>query len=215
MTQVVRLAALEALAEIIVADVPEFTDRVCVGVPPNSHDQEYPSLSIRAGGRWTFEPGTVEELEVGLARTSVRRVGHHQGMVQLRVLAATAGERDELAQRVVDVFLGFEDEDGWPHVGTILARVTRCGLVTWTAAFDLDRDEWVDVGAFTNQYEGLIEVEARIPALVTKAGVPKIETLILGITEDLSATPSVDMLSAPTVEVVQINEDGSIEPYAP
>lgn len=215
MTAVVKLCALECLAEIIVAAVPELAGRVCVGVPPNTHDQTYPSLAIRAAGRWKFEGSTVEELPTELLRTSVRRVGHHEGMVQLRVLASTPALRDELAQAVVDVFTGFEDEDGWPHPGTILARVTRCGLVPWTACFDLEREEWVDQRAFEQLYEGVIEVEATIPALVVKRGVPRIETLVLGLTHDLSTTPSVDMMSAPTVEVVRINEDGSIEPYAP
>lgn len=212
---VVKLCALEALAEIILADVPELTDRICVGVPPRSHDQTYPSLSIQLAGKWPFMPSTVEELPVDLANTSVRRVGHHEGTVQLRVLAATPGERDELAQRVIDVFTGFEDEMGFPHPGTILTRVVRCGLVTWTACFDLDGDQWVDLAADRDKFEGLITVEGTVPALVTKRNVPKIETLILGLTEDLSTAASVDMLSAPTVEVVQINEDGSIEPYAP
>ncbi len=212
---VVKLCALECLGEIITASVPELEGRVCVGVSPNTHGQTYPSLAINAAGRWKFMGSTVEELEVGLLRTSVRRVGHHEGMVQLVVLADNPQLRDELAQAVVDVFTGFEDEAGWPHPGTVLARVTRCGLVPWTACFDVESDEWDNRRAFEQLYEGVIQVEGTIPALVVKRGVPRIETLVLGLTHDLSTTPSVDMMSAPTVEVVRINEDGSIEPYAP
>jgi hypothetical protein len=212
---VVKLCALEVLGEMITAEIPELVDRVCVGIPPNTHQQTYPSLAIRAAGRWKFYGTTVEELPAGLLNTSVRRVGHHEGMVQLRVLASSPAERDALAQAVVDVFTGFEDEDGYPHPGTVLARVTRCGLVPWTACFDMESDEWVDQRAFEQLYEGLVQVEATIPALVCKRGVPRIETLVLGLTHDLTTTPSAAMMAAPTVEVVTINEDGSIEPYAP
>jgi hypothetical protein len=212
---VVKLCSLECLGDLITAEIPELVDRVCIGVPPNTHEQTYPSLAIRAAGRWKFMGSTVEELTSPLLHTSVRRVGHHEGMVQLRVLASSPAERDALAQAVVNVFVGFEDEDGYPHPGTVLARVTRCGLVTWTACFDLDDEEWVDTGAFNQLYEGLIQVEATIPALVCKPGVPRIETLVLGLTHDLTTTASAAMMLAPTVEVVLINENGSIEPYAP
>lgn len=211
---VIRLCALEALAEYIVEQIPELDGKVCVGVPPNTHDQSYPALTINAV-RWTWQPGEVEELDLDTPGMSVRRVGHHEGMIQLRVLASTVGERDELASRVVDAFLGFEDEDGNIHPGTIITRVTECGLVPWTACFDLDRDEWINLRAFESKYEALIEVEGSIPALVTKAGVYKIETLLVGLTHDFTTVFSADTMAAPAVEVVQINEDGSFEPYAP
>lgn len=211
---IVRVCALEALAEYLVSQVPELVDRVCVGVPPNSHDQTYPSMTIN-GVRWTFEPGEQEELDLPHPSTTVRRVGHHEGTVQIRILAATDGERDELSEAVIAAFRGFEDEDGWPHPGTILSRVTDCGLVPWTACWDLDRDEWLNLRAFESLYESLIEVNARVPALVTKEGVYKVETLALGLTSDFTTTPSADMMIPPAVELVEINEDGTIQPYAP
>ena len=211
---VIRLCALEALAEYLVELIPELEDRICIGVPPNSHEQTTPSLTINPM-RWGFEPGEIEELDLDTPGVSVRRVGHHEATIQIRVLAATPGERDELTQQVVDAFLGFEDEDGWPHPGTILARVSECGLVPWTACFDLERDEWVNLRAFENQYEGLVEAGARIPALGTKEGVYTIDTLHLGITSDFTTTFSAATMIPPTVEVVTINEDGTIEPFTP
>jgi hypothetical protein len=212
---VVRLCALEALSEVLVEAIPELDGQVCIGVPPNTHEQTYPSMTINPV-RWKFQPEEIEELDMGSSGLSVRRVGTHEGMIQIRVLATTPGQRDELASRVVDVFAGFEDEDGCPHPGTILARVTECGAVPWTACFDLDRDEWINQRAFESKYEALIEVDAAIPALVTKPGVYSIQTLQLGFTSDFTTTYSAStMLASAAVEVVQINEDGSLEPYDP
>lgn len=212
---VVRLCALDALAEYLVSVVPELVGKVCVGVPPNTHQQTYPSLTINAV-RWAFEPEEIEELdEETTPGYLVRKVGTHAAIIQIRVLAATPGERDTLSSQIVDAFLAFEDEDGWAHPGTILTRITDCGLVPWTACFDLDRDQWVNLRAFESLYEGLIEVDGAIPALVTKAGVYTIETLQLGVTDDFTTTFSADTMIPPAVEVVEINEDGTLSPYAP
>ncbi len=212
---VVRLCAIEALAEILIAEIPELEGKVCVGVPPNTHDQTYPSMTINAV-TWKFEPDDPEELDMGSFGESVRRVGTHEATVQIRILAATQGERDTYASRVVDVFAGFEDEDGCPHPGTILARVTACTVLPWTACFDLASDRWINQRAFESKYEALIEVDGLIPALVVKQGVYSIRELVLGVIHDFT-TPidETTITTTPAVELVEINEDGSIEPYAP
>lgn len=210
---IIKLCALETLAEQITAQIPELVDRVCVGVPPNSHDETTPSMTVNAV-RWKYEPGMVEELTTAPG-VSVRRVGHHEGMIQIRILAATPGERDDLADRVVDVFLGFVDPEGFAHPGTILSRITNCGLVPWVASWDLDQDELVNLEAFTSKYEALIQVEGRVPALVTRTGVRDVRTLILGLTADFTATANTATMAAPATEVVQISETGAIEPYTP
>lgn len=211
---IVRTCALERLAEILVCNIPELVDRVCVGAPPSSHEQTYPSMTIN-GMRWTFQPDEVEDLPGSPPGMAIRRVGSHDGTVQIRVLATTPAERDDLSQRIVDAFTGFEDENGDPHPGVILARVTECGFIPWTASFDLDRDEWINLAAFDRKYEALIEVDASVPAIVCKTGVPTIETLRLGLTGDFTSTPSAATMQPPAVEVVQILQDGTMVPYTP
>lgn len=207
MSTVVRTCALESLAAIVTCGIPELRDSVCIGAPPSSHEQTYPSLTINAV-KWSFRPENIEELADSPPGVLIRRVGHHAGMVQIRVLATTTTSRDEFAERIVNVFTSFEDEDGWPHPGVVIARITECGLVPWTASFELDGDEWVNLEAFDRKYEALIEVDGFIPALTCKHGVPTVETLALAVTTSFAGAVAGDPISADATEVVSLTVDG-------
>jgi hypothetical protein len=212
-----RNAALHALARTITCAVPELIDKVCVGAPPSSHEQAYPSMTVNAI-RWRFIASEIEEIEEAAGAPpglSIRRIGSHEAMIQIRILCTSTAQRDELAEKVVQVFLDSEDEDEWPHPGIIIARITDCGFVPWTASFELDQDEWVNLRAFDRQYEALIEATGILPAFSCKPGVPTIDTLEMGVTDDFTATPSVDNMAPPVVELAVILQDGTVVSTTP
>jgi hypothetical protein len=214
MTAVIRTCALESLADYLTCQVPELVDRVCVGVPPSGHEQTYPSMTINAV-KWRTKIGEVEILAGAPPGILVQRVGHHEGLVQVRILAANDVERDELADKVIQAFLGFVDEQGWEHPSTILTRLTECGYIPWTACFDLDTDEAINLDAFDRKYEALLEVDATIPALTCRGNVPTVDQLLLGVTQYFTTAYTSATMAAPAVEVVVINADGTIVPYTP
>jgi hypothetical protein len=209
---VVRTCALESLAAVVTCSIPELREAVCIGAPPSSHEQTYPSLTINAV-KWAFRPENIDELRDTPPGVLIRRVGHHEGMVQLRVLATTTGQRDELSERISKVFEAFEDEDGWPHPGVVLTRITECGLVPWTASFELDSDEWVNLEAFERKYEALLQVDAFIPALICKIGVLMVETLALSLATSYLGAAGGDPISASATEIVRLTAAGIPVPY--
>lgn len=204
----VRTCALESLAAAITCQIPELVDAVCIGAPPSSHEQTYPSMTINAV-RWTFVPENIAELDGAPPGVLIRRVGHHDGIVQIRILATTPAQRDDLAERVANVFTSFEDEDEWPHPGTIITRITECGLIPWTASFDLDTDEWVNLDAFERKYEALLEADAFIPTLTCRTGVATIDTLQLATETSFDADTA-----APVAELVRLTAAGVPVPIA-
>jgi hypothetical protein len=210
---IVRLDAMDALARMIACEIPILEGHICVGQAPSSEQQEYPHLSIDPAGRWLFDPQQQEQKATLPGGRTIYNVGDHEVSVQLKLQTTTPRQRAELEQRVIDLFLAQEDESGLPRPGVIVVHVTACPeLYRWTAAFELEGDEWDDEKAFDAQLASIITVRASIPALVTRCGEYTIQTLRLGIINDLEATVSPAM--SPPVEVVTINQDGSITPVA-
>lgn len=209
---VVRLDAMEGLARIIQCEIPILDGHVCVGQAPSSEVQEYPHLSIDPSGRWSYDPCQREEKASLPGGRTVYNVGAHFTTVQLRLVATTPRQRAELEQRVLDIFLSADDPtSGLPRPGVVVVHVTGCPyLADWLAAFELEGDEWDDEKAFDRQLASIITCNAIIPALTTKCGEYTIHQLRLGIINDLEAAVSPAL--APPVEVVTINQDGSITP---
>jgi hypothetical protein len=211
---VVRLDAMEALARIIGCEIPLLEGHICVGQAPSSEVQEYPHLSIDPAGRWNYDPQQQEQKATLPGGRTVYNVGDHEVSVQLRLVTTTPRQRAELEQRVIDIFLAGEDPvSGLPRPGVVVVHVSACpALYRWPAAFELEGDEWDDEKAFDAQLTSIVTVRASIPALVTRCGEYTIQTLRLGIINDLEAPVSPAM--SPPVEVVQIHEDGSITPVS-
>jgi hypothetical protein len=213
---VVRMCALEQLAAVLTAAIPELAGKVCISTPLDNHTQTLPSMAIDWAGAVKYEPLQTEDVAHlpadadHLTPRAVFNVGAHEGMVQIRVLAGTPRKRNELAQAVVDVFTAALDDYGYPRPGVLATQVTDCGDVPWTASFELEQDTWINMLAFERQHEGLIEVTGIVPALVTRAGIYTMEDLRLGLTSNLSKSYTSDTMQPPAVEVVRINEDGTL-----
>lgn len=203
---VIRLEAWRRLGELIVCSIPELTDRVVIGQADAGRTQGWPSLVIDPR-RMAYHPDQAEEVFEPSPGAVVMNVGRHEGPVQLRLGAATPFERYELEQRVLDLFL-----ETPLHPGVLFSQVTACAnLGPFTAAWELDEDEWGDEKAFSQEFYSDMTVLGIIPALVTRREAYTIQQLLLGINYTQTPTDgSPPAFTSSEVEVVQVNEDGTI-----
>lgn len=204
---VVRLEALAGLARAIMCAIPELRDRVCVGQADAGHAMTFPSLTIVPRGAWKFYPDQAEEVFEPSPNCVVMNVGTHQATLDVRLGAATLYQRYALEQKLVDLFLSTP-----LRPGVLLTQITACeNLGPFVAAWEYEDDEWRDEKAFSQEFYSEIAITGTIPALVTRAGAYRIESLRLGLQE--TSTPSDQNLPSfapPDVAVVQINADGTI-----
>lgn len=223
---VVRVMALEQLATVLTTAIPELAGHVCIGTPMDNHEQVLPSMAITWAGALAYDSAIEEDLAVlpvdgdHPVKRGVFNVGAHEGMVQIRVLAGTPRKRDALCEAVVGVFLAQTNEWGYPRPGVIATQVTDADIIPWLASFELEDDQWVNVLAFERQHEGLVQATGIVPALVVRTvtdpstspatGIYTIEDLRLGLTHDLATSYDADTMQPPAVEVVRINQDGTI-----
>jgi hypothetical protein len=208
---VVRLEALKALTTVIEDAVPELVGKVKVAQAPPGEVQTYPTLSL-IPGTWKYDPAqelehaTIGDPDAGVV---VFNVGSFSTPLQLRLMSATLGERWAIEQKLVDLFMNQEQRPG-----ILVVPVTTCpDLSDWIAAFEYDSDQWLDAAAFDRKYESLVIVNAIVPALVVRTGVYEISDLVLGLTEEMTKVFTTDTMVPPDVELVLINEDGTLSPY--
>jgi len=200
---VVRVEALRKLGKAITCAIPELEGRICFGQAAPNHTLDFPSIAIDPR-RWKYFPDQASEQFEPSPSAVVMNVGRHEADIEIRIGHKTLFQRYELEQKVLDLFLGTPG-----HPGILLTQITACeALGHWTAAWELEADEWQDERAFDQQFYSLIAVTGIIPALVTRREVHTIEQLQLGL--DLSGQDSTLPISA--VEIVQINPDGTISP---
>lgn len=207
---VVRIEALRALAALIELEIPELAGRVCSGVAPSSELEEIPNVSINPT-RWDFIPEQVTPHATLPGNVVVYEVGQHESPCVISIVAGTPASRWTIEARILDLFArAVHPLTGMSLPGVIVLAVSACPeLSLWSASFDLDSDEWVDVGALDRRYESRIMTTATIPALTIRRPVYTIDQLILGVV----AAPN--LLPAPADELVTINVDGTIEPFTP
>lgn len=209
MSGIVRIEALRTLGALFEARIPELAGHVCVGV--SSEHEEVPNLSIQPT-QWTYDPQQADEHTSLPGNVLVWNVGEHAAACVISIVTATPGQRWELEQKVLDVFLGsVHPLTGYHMPGVVCLPVTQCPqLGEWSAAYELDSDEWGDALALDRRYESRISITAHIPALVIETPVYTIEQLFLGVTEDMTTTFTPATAIPPAVELVTINEDGTI-----
>ena len=199
---VVRIEALRGLGAALRCAIPSLPP-ICFGQQPANKALKFPSLAIDPR-QWKYHPDQAAETHEPSPNAVVMNVGRHQADVEIRIGAATLFERYELEQKILDLFLGTPG-----HPGVLLTQITACeSLGDWTAAWELESDEWRDERAFDRQFYSLIMITGIIPALVTRRGAYTINQLQLGL--DLSGPTSTLPLS--DLDVVQINQDGTISP---
>lgn len=208
---VVRIAALRALGALIEAAVPELAGHVCVGVAPSSEFEHLPNLSIQPT-KWTFDPEQEDEHTTLPGNVMVWRVGEHSCAMVMSIVAATPAQRWELEAKVLDIFLGYRHPlTDVATPGVLVVPVSECPqLGDWIASFELESDEWSDTLALDRRYESRTVISAHIPALTIQTRVYTLNTLILGITADFDTTFTPATAIPPAVELVTINEDGTI-----
>lgn len=213
---VVRIEALRALAALIELQIPELAGHVCTGVAPSSEFEHVPNLSIQPT-KWRFDAEQAEIAASLPGNTVVWNVGEHSCAMVLSILAASPAQRWEIEAKVLDLFLSsVHPLTGHHRPGVIVIPVTACPeLSEWSAAFELESDEWSDTMALERRYESRIVVNGIIPALTIERAVYTIQQLILGVTADMDTTFTPATAIPPAVELVSITEDGAISSYEP
>lgn len=203
---VVRIEALRALAAWIELRIPELAGHVCPGQAPSGEMEHVPNLSIQPGKwAWLSEQQTQHATLPG--NRVVYHVGTHEAPCVLSIIAGSPAERWTIEDKVLDLFRGAENAEGWPTPGVLVFPVAAIPeLSRWACSFDLESDEWIPVG-MDRRCESRIATTATIPALTVDTPVYTIAQLRLALEQQASSTapPS-------AVEVVTINDDGTISP---
>lgn len=208
---VVRIEAFRAFGALVERMVPELAGHVCTPDTPPNEFEELPNLSITPT-KWAYEPMQRDEHATLPGNVVVYNVGEHNCACVISVMASTRTQRAALEQKIVGLFYGNDSPvDGLPLDGVIVLPITACPeLSRFVVSFDLESDEWIDSLAQDRRFESRITCTAGIPALTIKTPVYTINQLLLGVTEDMETTFTPATAIPPAVEVVVINEDGSI-----
>lgn len=164
----IRKEALRALAEAFACEIPNLRDRICVGQADPGHRLEFPHLVIDPV-RWSYEPDQARIYANPAPDRVVLERGSHEGEIQIRIGASTTGEREDLEQRVIDVFLGTE-----LRPGILLSDFEMEELGVVRCSWELDDDEWNDESAGDQEFYSTIGVLGTVPALRTDVA-PTIE----------------------------------------
>jgi len=209
---ILRLEALNELAQCIAERIPALKGRICAGPAESPHRLQFPSLVIDPVRFRYFPDQAAEPTELsepaptGIPpKTVLLNVGRHEGTVQLRLGAGTKRLRAELEQKILNLFL---EREGAP--GVLVMTVPQChnALIAW----ELDTDEWENEKAFDKKWYSVLTVAAQIPALVTRGSVHTIEEIRLTLTEDLQAP--ISDVPASAQETVTISTDGTVSTAA-
>jgi hypothetical protein len=206
---IVRIEALRALGALIELRIPELKGHVCFDVPPGEYEH-VPNLSIEPS-KWGFEPEQADEHATLPGNVVVWNVGEHSCAMVLSIVAANKTQRSVIEAKVLDLFLGYRHPlTDIPTPGVLVIPVTACHhLDRWIASFELESDEWSN-NTLDRRYESRIVIAAHIPALTVQTPVYTLNELLLGITHDLDSTFTPATATPPAVELVTINEDGTI-----
>jgi hypothetical protein len=211
MSGVIKLEALQLLADRITCAIPELAGHVCVGQAPPNHELAFPSLAICPAGRWRYLPDQDDDVVAApQPDVAVVRLGRHEVLLQLQLATATQGDRYRLEQEIEQVFFATE-----MHPGIVYGEVSTLAecFGRFQASFMLDGEEWEDGKAFAGQAWSYILVQATIPALARRAGVYEIKEIRLGLTEVFGSTVTPASFNTdPTIERVSIDDDGTVTP---
>jgi hypothetical protein len=203
----IRIAALEGLRRAIEARVPELAGRVAWFVNRAASRPMLTIVPIRA----TYQPQQATEVKLDTLGAvvdpapdlAVMNVGTYELLVQLRLEHDTPELRADLAEEVSATFL----EDG-ERPGILLTRISEVARFgTFTAAWELEEDEWNDDLAFNDEHESLLTLTGTIPALVMRREAWRIRDLRLGVGLQIGLD-----WGDPRLAVVRVNDDGTITP---
>lgn len=208
---VLRYEAFKALETAIETFAPELVGKIVIAWAPPEKAACYPALAI-IPTKWKYFPDQESEHFMDETETTVvYNVGRHEAIVQLRLQATTPYERMAIQQKLIDMFLSQEGRPG--VLVTSISEATTPEIRDWFCSWELEADEWRSEKAFSNQLWSVCEINATLPALVTRAGVYTIDSLRLGITADFETTfNSATFDTSEGIERVQVNDDGTYSP---
>ena len=203
---IVRLEALRFLAAQIEAGVPELVGKTRVVQVPPEQQVSFPELVV-IGSKFRRVNEQESEFSKPTDSTLCVCVAHWDVTVQLRLAHATKGGRDELAEKVSQLF---DQREGAP--GVLVSPVVACADVgPFYAAWDLDDDGWDDEMAFSNQFWATTTLTGWIPALVIRQGVYNLDRIEVGLTRDFTI-PATSASFDTIPGLVDVHEDGTITP---
>lgn len=210
MSVVVKLDALNALAAAIAAAVPALVGKITIQQEPPATIESFPNLSIILAGRPQFSPAD-RELQQDLGGgVVVWNVGAWEAPLQMRLVTTNKIDRAKLEQQIVDYALSRE---GAP--GIVVVPVVSATSIHWTAAFELeDNGQWMDQRVIEREFETVLTFNAVIPALTVQSNVYQIDKLVLGLTSDFTTQFTPTTFAPPAVELVVINQDGTLSTAA-
>jgi hypothetical protein len=207
---IVKTQSIAAFVAAIGAAVPELAGKITVHQEPPATIETFPNLAVVLSGRLSFDPSQ-EDVFADLGdNVVVFNVGAFEGPMQLRLTAATIRERSVLCEKIEQWMMSREGSPGIQVVQVIDSE--HPDTLSWVAAFAMDDEMWDDSGALMRTYEAIATLDVTLPALVTRSPVYTIDTLILGTTGDFITAFTPDTFGPPDVELVVINQDGSISP---
>jgi hypothetical protein len=207
---VVKTQSIEAFAAAIATAIPALAGKITVHQEVPATIEKYPNLAIILSSAMAFEPAQqLMHADLG-NNTVVYNVGAFEGPIQLRIVATSRKERYALGAAIENWMLSREGSPGVQVVKVI--DVDNPSTLSWVAAFEMDSELWDDSAAMTREYEAVATLNAVLPALVTRTPVYTIETLVLGVTSNFSTSFTPSTFGPPDVELVTINQDGTISP---
>lgn len=219
---IVKLKALDRLAEVFACAIPELKGRICAGPGSRDHALKFPSLVINPE-RFTFYPDQADERDylTGLDNEPSPKcvafaVGRWEGTIELKLGEKTPYKRYELEHKIENVFLGAttgasaEYPDLYPelHPGSIIVDVPEC--YNARCFFELSTAMWENEKVFTNEWYSSLRVNAIIPAFIVKAPVYSMDSIELSLTEDCEFVLTTTSGLPDDTETVAIDENGNI-----
>lgn len=204
---IVRLEAYRRLQAQIESAISELDGHVRILQVPPDQSWSAPSLALIPPERHGFYRQQESEHSKPTTSTLVVEVGWWTGTAQLRVAHATQAQRNDLEERLTQLFWQRENAGG-----VLLSPVTACSdYGNFTASWELNDSGWDEEFAFSSQHWSVTELSVTIPALVTRQGVYSIDELRLGLTQDFSVSATSAAFDA-MPGLVRVNEDGTITP---
>lgn len=174
-------------------------------VPPDVK-LTFPTLAIVAS-RFRFE-ARQEGVAARLDNSTVLvNVGSWSSTVQIRLACATPSDRFGIQEEIEQLFFQREDAPGVLLTAPVSGDLPDDVVFSW----DIGDADWLEEYAFSAQEWSVLEVDAVIPALVTRSGVYSMNDLRLGITSDLGLAETSAAFDSLTNKV-RVNEDGTVTP---